>query len=499
MTDQTPPEPPAESDVTDATPADVTDPIVPRRKIGRTVTAGVAGLVLLTSTVGYAAVSRYTGEVRHVDVFSTLSDTQRPADAPGTNLLLVGTDQRTGLTKAELKALHVGTGNYGPPRTDTVMLMHISADQNSVSVVSLLRDSYVTIPSYTDSKGVSYTERKNKLNAAYEIGGAPLLVRTVEDATGVRIDHFVEMNFAGFLSMVDALGGVPVCVNKATVDKASGLNLPAGTSMVTGKQALAYVRARKIDSDIGRASRQQKFIASIVQKATSSGTLLNPLALNAFLDAATSSVTTDNEFDRDGMLALGNRLRSINASDIVFLTVPIAKGDYRVDIGKTKNQSTVLWSPDAKDLFSRINADMSLTGKPAESDAVTAVRIAPSRVRVKVYNATATSGLGRRVADDLVKAGYTVVGQPQNAKANDAATTVIQYDPAFDQSLKTLRAAFPNAAVKKINGLGNTFLLQVGSDYNGVQPVTVSATAAGPSTAINSPTKVHSAADSICG
>ena len=289
-----------------------------------------------------------------------------------------------------------------------------------------------------------------------------------------------------------------MCVRRATVDKASGLNLPAGTSEVTGKQALAYVRARHIDSDFGRMARQQKFVASIVQKATSAGTLLNPLALNGFLDAATSSVTTDSGFSRDDMLALGNRLRSVNASDILFFTVPIAKSNYRVDIGSLKNQSTVLWSPDAKDIFTRLAADEPLLTKPGSSDTVTAVRIAPSRVRVRVENASGKSGLGRQVADDLAKAGYDVVGQPTNARTSGANTTVIEYDPGFNDSLKTLEAAFPNATTKSVPGLGSTFIVLAGGDYNGVQPVTVSAQATSSSNTIKSPTKLRTAAEAIC-
>ena len=469
-----------------------------RRHLGRRITAGVAGLVLLTSSVGYAAVNRYSGRIHQIDVFASMNADDRPPAGSGMNILLVGTDQRTGLSKAEQKALHVGTGNYGPPRTDTIMLLHVSQDSGAVTVVSLPRDSYVDIPAYTDSKGVPHEQRKNKLNAAFELGGAPLVTETVEHATGLHIDHYVELNFAGFLTMVDALGGVPVCVRRATVDKASGLNLPAGTSEVTGKQALAYVRARHIDSDFGRMARQQKFVASIVQKATSAGTLLNPLALNGFLDAATSSVTTDSGFSRDDMLALGNRLRSVNASDILFFTVPIAKSNYRVDIGSLKNQSTVLWSPDAKDIFTRLAADEPLLTKPGSSDTVTAVRIAPSRVRVRVENASGKSGLGRQVADDLAKAGYDVVGQPTNARTSGANTTVIEYDPGFNDSLKTLEAAFPNATTKSVPGLGSTFIVLAGGDYNGVQPVTVSAQATSSSNTIKSPTKLRTAAEAIC-
>jgi LCP family protein required for cell wall assembly len=460
-------------------------------------TAAAAAVVVLCAAVGFTSINRYSGTLRQTDVFSALDPAQRPVDGPGTNVLLVGVDRRGGIDKQTRASLHLGTGNYGPPRTDTVMLVHLSEGDSNATVISLPSASYLAIPAHADAKGVEQPLRKDRLSAAYVLGGPTLLTNTVEQATGVRIDHFVEVDFQGFLTTVDALGGVPVCLDKATKDKLSGLDLPAGTSVVSGTQALSYVRARAIDTEFGRMLRQQKFIASIVQKATSTGTLLNPVSLNAFLDAMTSSVTTDNGFNRDDMLDLGNRLRSIDAASITFFTVPIAKANYRVDIGKLKNQSTVLWGDDAKALFTRLNNDKSLLSDDSDAGEATAVRVAPARLRVKVYNAAGTSGLGRRVADDMAKAGYQVVGQPLNARTSGEPTTVIQYDPDFDRSLRTLQASLPGATTKAVRGLGNTFLVLVGLDYNGLRPVTVSATAAGPAT-INSPTKPHTAADSIC-
>jgi LCP family protein required for cell wall assembly len=469
-----------------------------REKPARTVTAAVAALVMLTTTAGYAAVNHYSNEMSHVDAFSSLHSELRPATSPGTTILLVGTDKRTGLTKPDQKLLHLGTGNYGPPRTDSMLLLHLSENQDRVTVMSLPRDSYVDIPSYTDRLGVKHDQRKNKLNAAFELGGAPLTVATVEQATGVRIDHYVEIDFAGFLSMVDALGGVPVCLTKAAVDPLSGLNLPAGESVVNGKQALAYVRARHLDSDFGRMGRQQRFLASIVQKATDTTTLLNPIKLNAFLNAATTSVTTDSGFSHDDIVALGNRLRSINASDILFFTVPIANANYRVDIAKAKNQSTVLWSPAAKDVFARIALDQPVQGSGTPAGEPVPVRVAPAKVRVKVENATNRGGLAKQVADDLAKAGYQLIGKPTNSRSRTATTTVVLYDPGFDQSLKTLMASLPYAKTKSIVGLGNTFILQAGPDYAGFSPVKVSSTALGPATKLASPTKPFTAADTVC-
>jgi len=468
------------------------------QKPARTVTAAVAAFVLLTTTAGYAAVNHYSNDMSHVDAFASLNSQLRPAASPGTTILLVGTDKRTGLSKADQKLLHLGTGNYGRPRTDSMLLLHISQDQDRVTVMSLPRDSYVDIPSYTDSRGIKHDQRKNKLNAAYQLGGAPLTVATVERATSLRIDHYVEVDFAGFLSMVDALGGVPVCLNKAAIDARSGLNLSAGETVVNGKQALAYVRALQLDSEFGRIGRQQKFLASIVQKATDTGTLLNPIKLNQFLNAATNSVTTDSGFSHDDIVALGNRLRSINAGDIFFFTVPVANANYRVDIDKAKNQLTVLWGPSAKEVFARMANDEPVQGSGTPTGEPVPVRVAPSKIRVKVENSTNRSGLAKQVADDLVKAGYQLIGKPTNSRSRTAVTTVVLYDPGFDQSLKTLMASLPYAKTKSIVGLGNTFILQAGPDYAGFSPVKVSTTALGPATKLLSPTKPFTAADSVC-
>jgi len=158
----------------------------------------------------------------------------------------------------------------------------------------------------------------------------------------------------------------------------------------------------------------------------------------------------------------------------------------------------MLWSDQSKAVFAKLAADEPLLRAPANDGSATAVRVSPSQVRIKVYNAAGVSGLAKRVADDLAASGYAIIGKPQNAKTSGATTTVIEYDPGFDQSLKTLEAALPGAQTKVVKGLGNTFVLLVGSDYTGVRPVSVSANALGPTTSINSPTRLRTAADSIC-
>jgi LCP family protein required for cell wall assembly len=463
----------------------------PRRK-GLRLAAGVVSLAVLgTSTVGYAAFTHYTGEIKHVSAFAGLDDSQRPAEGDSVNILVVGSDNRTGLTRKQTAALHVGSGDYGPPRTDTIMVMHVNKDTGGATVVSLPRDSYVEIPAWTDGKGVHHDARKDKINSAFESGGAPLTVATVEKATGLRIDHYVEVNFAGFLNMVDALDGVPICLSKDVKDKDSGFNLPAGKHVVSGKDALAYVRMRHVDSDFGRMARQQKFIASMLQKATSAGVLLNPMKLNSFIDAGVASVTTDEGLGRSEIVDLASRLRGVDQGSITFLTVPISNDDYRVQIGKY-NQSTVKWDEQgAKDLFTKLASDQPIIKVPSGAT----VKVAPSAVKVKVYNGAGVSGLGKRTATELSAAGFVVVGSPGNS-GSGATATVISYDPSKKAEATTLAAALPGAKLKPVDGLGSTLKVVVGSSYSGVTPV--KSAGSKPTTTVSSPTKVRTAAQDIC-
>ena len=462
----------------------------PRRGL-RVATAAVSAGILLTSAVGYAAVERYTGKIDHVDAFAGIIDADRPAEGPSMNILLVGSDDREGLTRTQQNQLRVGSGDYGPPRTDTIMVMHLNQDDDGATVVSLPRDSLVDIPAWTDPvTGKAHKARQDKINTAFETGGAPLLVRTVESATGLRIDHYVEVNFSGFLTMVDALDGVPVCLSKPVKDKDSGLNLPAGKSVVTGRQALAYVRVRHIDSDFGRMARQQKFLSSMLQKATSAGTLLNPIKLNSFLDAGMESVTTDQGLGRDELFSLASRFKSVDQKSIKFQTIPISDDDYRAQIGNTF-QSTVLWDQAAaKALFAGLD-----TGQQAQKPTVPVVPVSPGKVPVQVYNGAGVPGLGRKASEELAGLGFGIAGPAKNADESGLTVTEVRYDPGFDQSAKTVATAIPGSKLVVQKGLGRTIHVVVGSGYSGTQKVAVATTAA----ATSSPTRPRTAADDICG
>ncbi|MGI3783677.1 MAG: LCP family protein, partial [Janthinobacterium lividum] len=190
---------------------------------------------------------------------------KRPGDQPGETFLLVGSDSREGLTKAQQKKL--GTGSVAGQRTDTIMLV-IKPVTGKPVLVSLPRDSYVDVPGHG----------QNKINAAYAIGGPDLLVQTVEQSTGLRVDGYAEVGFGGFVAVIDALDGIRMCIPAAIKDTDSHLDLKKGCQTLDGTTALGYVRMRKADprGDLGRVERQRQMLAAVAKKAASPATVLDP-------------------------------------------------------------------------------------------------------------------------------------------------------------------------------------------------------------------------------
>ncbi|MEU6235961.1 LCP family protein [Kitasatospora sp. NPDC047058] len=309
-----------------------------RRVWPRRLAAGLALGVLVTSGGGWA-VLHGLGSIDRVDAFS--GDQARPADDGATTFLVVGTDDRDGIPERTLKdVLHAGGESCHC--TDTMMIVRLAGNGARAGVVSIPRDSYVDIPAHRDpATRKDVPAAKGKINAAYGMGGPQLTVATVEQNTGLRIDHYVQLDFAGFVSAVDAVGGVRVCTAKPLKDEYSGLDLPAGTSTLDGAGALKYVRARHVDgsSDLGRMHRQQKFAAQLLHQVTSSGTLLNPVRLARVTDSLLGSVKTDKDLTADELITLATRMKELSEGRADFATVPLAQLDHPV----SGWGSTVVW------------------------------------------------------------------------------------------------------------------------------------------------------------
>ncbi|MGD9527547.1 LCP family protein [Pseudonocardia sp.] len=293
-----------------------------RRPRARVVALAALAVVVLLAGVGFLVVDRLGDNVdRLPDVFAPLDPAARPADEPGLTFLLMGTDSRAALPTTGSAA----GADEGSARSDVVMLARLAPDASSAAVVSIPRDSWVDIP----GRGPA------KINAAYAYGGPSLLVRTAEQLTGIRVDHFAVVDFAGFQAMVDAVGGIDVQVAAPTSNY--GVDFHAGMNHLDGAEALAYVRQRYDlpEGDLDRARRQQNALRALLTKVASAGTLADPVALYGFLDAATHSVGVDDSMTNGRLRELALDARGLRPAGVTFLSAPVR------GLGREGDQSVV--------------------------------------------------------------------------------------------------------------------------------------------------------------
>ncbi|MCY7364584.1 MAG: LCP family protein, partial [Frankiaceae bacterium] len=459
----------------------------PRRRRAARVLSWIAVVtsvaVLATAGAGWALLNFWDGKISRIAGLDLGDD--RPADLPrdAQNILIVGSDSR-GQLEAGVGTQGTGDDFVTGQRADTVILAHLYGDADQAELVSFPRDSWVTIPAHTDpDTGELVEERESKLNSALFEGGPALLIETIEELSGLHVDHYMQIDFDGFQAVVDKLDGVEVCLPEAAKEKDSGIDLPAGRSVIQGDQALAFVRQRKglPNGDIDRIRRQQQFIGAIVRKVLSARTLLNPVRLNGVITVATESLDVDEGTSIDDLQRFALRMRGFDAGGVVFTTVPIA------DInGVRQRQSVVLLDEEeGAELFSRIRRDVApgVPEQPAESvDPAEPITVAPSSVRVRVYNGAGLTGLGRRAAGDLEEVGFLVVGAPED-RGSTATQTVVLHGPDRAASARTVAAAIPGATTRLDESLDRTLEVVVGSSYAGAQPVSVTGAAPEPTSA----------------
>ncbi|MFL6024880.1 MAG: LCP family protein [Marmoricola sp.] len=330
------------------------------RRVWKRIGIGVAVFLMLVSTVVVVAYKHFEGNINEISL-GDIGPRPKVEVPKAINVLVMGSDTRQG-------ANGIGVGGQTPGLSDTTILLHLSANRQFAYGVSLPRDAMVERPPCTKKNGRGTDPGGlTQFNAAYAIGGAACTVKTVEHLTGVRINHFVVVDFVGFKSMVNAIDGVTVCVPNNVNDTVGNINLPAGTYKVNGQQALDYVRVRHDigapTGDIGRMKRQQTFIAAMIKKVVSAGTLANPVRLFKFLNAATSSLSTDPGFANLKQLAsLGSSLKNIGLDHIKFITVPWEPWP--------QDNNRVQWKPQAKYLWAAIKADKNI-GSQFDDNAVT--------------------------------------------------------------------------------------------------------------------------------
>lgn len=449
--------------------------------------SGIMSLVVLvTSGFMWLVVNHYSGLLQRIDV--GISGHSGPHGA--LNILLVGADRREGLSRKEQNELHLG--HDAGQRTDTIMLLHVSKDRGSASIVSLPRDSYVQIPHHGMAKiNSAYSPQ------AYKDGGAKLTVETVEHNTGIQIDHYVEINFLGVLKIVDALGGVEICTPTALRDKSSGIDLTAGKHLLNGKQALEYVRTRHTyaNQDLGRIGAQQKFISALLDKAISTGTLTNPGRLSAFLRTSLAAVRADSGFSTQQIQQLAESMSGVSTDNVAFTTVPIANANYNAPgVG-----SSVLWDrPQAAQLFNKIKNDQPIAaeqktksksgGKQKPKNNLT---VPPDRIRLEIFNGAGRAGLGKTARADLLGAGFQVPSIARNWPSQGHRTTVVEYGPGRDDSARTVAAALPGSKIKMVPGMPSVRVI-LGSSYSGAKQVQVSTPDSG------SPNQPKTAKENLC-
>ncbi|WP_262402789.1 LCP family protein [Actinomadura sp. CNU-125] len=468
----------------------------------------MSAVVLLTSGGAWAFQNYVTGAIDKISI-DGLDPDAGGVEGPMT-VLIAGVDRRDGLTKEQIKSAKLG--RFPGERSDTMLLLHVSEDRKRISVVSLPRDSFVTIPAHESNgsegaKGSKVPARPGKLTWAYQFGGASLAVKTVKRATGVSIDHYVEVNFFGFVKMVDALGGVDVCVEEPVNDVKSGLRMPAGTSHVDGMKALAFARTRYSltgGSDLGRIERQQQFLAAMMKRALSTDTLKNPVKSTKFLNAALDTLTVDDRLAED-LPAMVDEMRELSTDDLSFAKVPLENPDHMATLWNAgAPQSTVKWDKaQAQELFQKIENDKPLASpeptpaKPSPTqkpeDRLT---VPPGDITVRVLNAIGTPGLATEAGRQLEDAGFEASVVPGLARRG-LKTTEIRYGPSRAEAAKTLAKALPGAKLKQVDELQAEIQIYVGGDWDGVEEVKVES--AEPTPTPSAGTSVESGTEKLCG
>lgn len=443
------------------------------------VSSALSAVVLLAAASAWAVTGYINDSLTRVSAGTGGTPSSGPL-----NILVAGLDERAGLTPHQQQELHVGS-NSGEVDTDTLMLVHVPADHHEVQVVSLPRDSWVSIPGHG----------MNKINSALGIGGPQLMVSTVEQATGLQINDYVEINFLGFVKVIDALGGVNICLPYAVDDPDSGLNISAGTHHVDGITALEYARDRHSfpTSDLARIQDQQQLIATALTEGISSGTLTNPNRLGSFVSALSGSVRVDQGFN---VVSLADQLRGISTRDITFTTVPLANANYMTPSG----QSAVLWNTTAATaLFSGLKNDQAPAAVPSRSPGShqtpakpAAPALSRGQVSLDVYNGTRISGLSGDTGNQLAALGFRVHLSGVDWTSQDIARTIIEYPAGQKPAAELVGQVLPGATLRQVNGLPR---LQV---VLGLSSHLVSVPGAAPSPQASAPANSKTAAQYAC-
>ena len=468
---------------------------------GRVAVALVAVVVLLVTGWEWSIKARADSGILSRSVNAIVSDdsnvstaTGAPAPAGGfqaENILLLGSDTRSG-ANGDASNSNSSTSD-GVANSDTLMVAHLSADRQHVTVLSIPRDTWIDAPTckqwdantgqlsdadYPVSRGDQW-----HVNWAYSVGGPQCTVRAVQDLTGLQIDRVIGIDFSGFKNMVDALGGITVDVCGPIVDRELQTVVAAGgVQTIGGEQALSLVRARNVigdtDSDLARIRRQQIVLSSILQQVTSAGTLFNPSKLDAFLQAFVQNTFTDN-VTIDDLGVLAESFGTLDPSRVTFFTLPTTPStsdDGALDVDQSK----------APEVFDALINDRPLPGEPAASETPTTpgestaatsasgeasgtgVTVDPATVKLTIVNATGQSGVATSAMNELNGYGFAVTPNDlQLADETAQAAATVEYAPENLDAALTVAAAVPGATLVPTSQLGSKVRLVLGESFDG--------------------------------
>jgi LCP family protein required for cell wall assembly len=395
------------------------------------------------------------------------------------NVLVFGTDSRNGLSLHQQIRLHVGR-SQGEQNTDTIMIVHILPGRKGAIVVSIPRDTQV--PYYAcprAGKGMPGQQQDlgatERINAVFAAGGASCLWKTVEQQTGIRIDHAIELDFTGFVKIINDLGGVNVCASRRVYDPVSGLFLRKGINHIGGVEALKYWRTREgigMGDDPQRIQRDQFLMAAVLQGVKHSGLLSNPAKLVRVLGDIAGSMKMDDGMTPADLLSIGESLRGLPPKSVQFITSPWTPDPSNANLVDFAR-------PRASQLFSAIAHDQKLpkalkggSHKKGKSPPTALVKTAqPSSVNVEVLNGSGVSGVAGAVATRLTNRGFKIVGTGDAANFG-YAKSVIEYSSAADRpAANTLKAQLSSVTLKRNSSLAaGTIELIVGSSFTALKP-----------------------------
>jgi LCP family protein required for cell wall assembly len=473
-----------------------------KKKVLKYAALGSAAVVAAVVGVGVYVVAHLDGNIKHTSLLPT--GVTQQAEVPdkfgdtAMNILLIGTDARVSSADCKLggDCSSGGTGN-----SDVLMVIHLSADRTNSTIMSIPRDTMTTIPA-CGSNSSFY----GQVNSSMQYG-ASCTVATVHELTGLTIDHYMEVDFSGVVTMSDALGGVPVCVSNNMYDKDSGLRLSAGTTTIEGKQALEFVRTRHgfyDGSDLGREKAQHIFLSNMIRQIRSEASFTDLTNLYSIADAATKSLQVDDGLAGvTNLVSLFDTMNKVPTNRVTFVTMP-----WELD---PNNTNRVIWNEtEAKQMFANIKNDVAYSSASAktsssssksESDSITSVATAEaaayttgsveqassvitSQVHAQVLNGTGVSGRASTVAQALVSSGFTS-SDIGTGNASTASKTVVYYPSGRSDSASAVANALgiPSSQVEESSNYSEVTVV-VGTDWTSgtTYSSTSSSSSASPST-----------------